>query len=237
MGRETLKFFQTGIGDNDEKTMLYIVATPIGNLKDISFRAIEVLKSVDLIACEDTRRTKILLKQYQIVVPTTSYFQYNKITKGAYLINLLKEGKSVALVSDAGMPGILDPGYSIINLAIENNIAVTVIPGPSAFVNALVLSGKPTHKFLFEGFLPNRPQSRRNRLKEVAKLKYTIVFYESCHRINAVLEELRDIFGDKEIVVVRELTKKFEEIRRGKAEEILDHFSKNKPRGEFIVVI
>lgn len=217
--------------------MLYIVATPIGNLKDISLRAIEVLKSVDLIACEDTRHTRILLQHYGITTPTTSYFQHNRITKGRYLLKLLKEGKAAALVSDAGMPGILDPGYHIINLAIENNIEITVIPGPSALINALVLSGKPAHKFIFEGFLPNRPVARQNRLKELAKLKYTVVFYESCHRILKTLQDIRDIFGDKEIVCSRELTKKFEEIKRGKAGDILDELKQQKVRGEFVVVV
>jgi len=217
--------------------MLYIVATPIGNLSDITLRAIEVLKCVDLIACEDTRHTKILLDRYGIKVPTTSFYQHNRITKAEYLLKLLKEGKSIALVSDAGTPGILDPGYNIINLAVENDIEITAIPGPVAFINALVLSGKPAHKFIFEGFLPNRQIARRNRLKELAKLKYTVVCYESCHRIQAFLEDIDSVFPDKNIVVARELTKKFEEIKRGKASEIIADFLKTRPRGEFVVVI
>ncbi len=217
--------------------MLYIVATPIGNLKDITFRAVEVLKSVDLIACEDTRHTKILLDHYNIGKPTTSYFQHNRLSKGEYLLGLLKEGKDVALVSDAGTPGILDPGFHIINLAIKNNIPFTVIPGPTAFVDALVLSGKPAHEFIFAGFLPNRSQARRNRLKEFSRLKYTLVFYESCHRILATLEDILVVFGDIEIVVARELTKKFEEISRNKASEIITKFRKTRPKGEFVVVI
>lgn len=217
--------------------MLYLVATPIGNLKDITLRAIEILKNVDLIACEDTRHTKILLDRYGIKTPTTSYFQHNRITKGKYLLRLLKEGKSIALVSDAGTPGILDPGYNIINLAIKNNIEITVIPGTSAFINALVLSGKPAHRFIFEGFLPNRSGARCNRLKELAKLKYTVIFYESPHRILATLEDMQTIFGDKEIVVARELTKKFEEIKRDKASNLISYFRANQPRGEFIVII
>lgn len=217
--------------------MLYIVATPIGNLKDITLRAIEILKSVDLIACEDTRHTRILLSRYAINTPTTSYFQHNRFSKGEYIIGLLKEGKSIALVSDAGTPGILDPGHNLINAAIKNNIEITVIPGPSAFVNALVLSGKHTHRFMFEGFLPNRPQARLNRLKELKKLKCSIVFYESCHRIQATLEDIQDAFGDRQIVCARELTKKFEEIKRGSAKEILACFHNQKPRGEFVVVI
>lgn len=217
--------------------MLYIVATPIGNLKDITLRAIEILKSVDLVACEDTRHTKILLDHYAVRVPTTSYFQHNKLTKGQYLLDFLKEGKNVALVSDAGMPGILDPGYHLINLAIQNQIAITVIPGPTAFVNALVLSGKPAHKFFFEGFLPNRPQARRNRLQELSKLEHTIVFYESCHRITATLEDILSVFGDQNITVARELTKKFEEVKRGKVSAIMEGLKLCKARGEFVVVI
>lgn len=217
--------------------MLYIVATPIGNLQDITLRAIEVLKTVDLVACEDTRHTKILLNHYQIKTPTTSFFQHNRFTKGDYLLGLLKEGKDVALVSDAGTPGILDPGYNLINLAIKNNIRVTMIPGPTAFVNALVLSGKPAHQFIFEGFLPNKKISRQNRLKELAGLKQTIIFYESCHRILGTLEDIQEIFPAKEIALARELTKKFEEVRRGSAEELLEYFQKEKPRGEFVIII
>ncbi|MBU3959016.1 MAG: 16S rRNA (cytidine(1402)-2'-O)-methyltransferase [Candidatus Omnitrophica bacterium] len=217
--------------------MLYIVATPIGNLKDITLRAIEVLKSVDLIACEDTRHTRILLDHYGIKTSTTSFFQHNRVTKGQYLIRLLKEGRDIALVSDAGTPGILDPGYNIINLAIKSNIEITVIPGPTAFINALVLSGKPAHKFIFAGFLPNKPRARQNRLKELARMKYTIVFYESCHRILATLEDIEAIFGNRGIACVRELTKKFEEIWRVTAGEILEGMKRKKPLGEFVVVI
>lgn len=217
--------------------MLYIVSTPIGNLKDITLRAIEVLKSVDLIACEDTRHTKILLDHYGIKTPTTSFFQYNRITKGQYLLEFLKKGKSIALVSDAGTPGILDPGYHIINLAVKNNIAITAIPGPTAFINALVLSGKPSHEFIFGGFLPNRPLARRNQLKKLSKLKYTLIFYESCHRILATLEDINSIFGDKDIVVARELTKKFEEIKRGSAKDVWEDLKRKRPRGEFVIVI
>jgi 16S rRNA (cytidine1402-2'-O)-methyltransferase len=217
--------------------MLYIVSTPIGNLKDITLRAIEVLKSVDLIACEDTRHTKILLAHHEISTPTTSYFQRNRFAKGEYLLRLLQEGRDIALVSDAGTPGILDPGYHLINLAIKNNIAMTAIPGPSALIQALVLSGKPSHEFFFAGFLPNRTQARRNELKRLAALKKTLVFYESCHRILAVLSDVQDVFGEKEIAVARELTKKFEEIKRGSAQDILKAFQAQKPLGEFVLVI
>jgi len=218
--------------------MLYIVSTPIGNLQDITLRAIEVLKSVDLIACEDTRRARILLGHYSIKTATTSFFQHNRITKAQYLLGLLKEGKSIALISDAGTPGILDPGYNLINLAIKNNIELTALPGPCAFVDALVLSGKPAHKFIFAGFLPNRKLARRNRLKELLRQKgYTIIFYESCHRILACLLDAQTIFGDIDIVIARELTKKFEEIRRGRISALLKHFKTARPRGEFILLL
>ena len=217
--------------------MLYIVATPIGNLKDCTHRAIEVLKSVDLIACEDTRHTKILLNHYGITTPTTSFFQHNRFTKGEYLIGLLKENKNIALVSDAGTPGILDPGYNLINLAIKNNLEMTFIPGAAAFVNALVLSGKPAHEFYFAGFLPNRSGARKNQLEKLKKLNCTLVFYESCHRILASLEDINTVFGDKEIAVARELTKKFEEILRASPKIIQEKLSENKPRGEFVIVI
>jgi len=217
--------------------MLYIIATPIGNLKDITFRAIEVLKSVDLIACEDTRHTKILLIHYGITTPTTSFFQHNRFTKGEYLIGLLKEGKNIALVSDAGTPGILDPGYNLINLAIKNNLEITFIPGAVAFVNALVLSGKPAHEFYFSGFLPNRAGARKNQLEKLKKLNCTLVFYESCHRILSSLEDINTVFGGQEITVARELTKKFEEILRGAPMFIIGKLAENKPRGEFVIVI
>ncbi|TRZ48357.1 16S rRNA (cytidine(1402)-2'-O)-methyltransferase [bacterium] len=218
--------------------MLYIVATPIGNLKDLSLRAVEVLRSVDLIACEDTRHTKILLEHYGIKIPTTSFFQHNRFIKGEYLLGLLREGKNIALVSDAGSPGILDPGYNLINLAIKNNLEMTFIPGAAAFVNALVLSGKPCHEFYFAGFLANRTGARKNQLEKLKKLNCTLVFYESCHRILASLEDINTVFGDKEIAVARELTKKFEEILRGTPELIIEKLNLNlPPRGEFVVVI
>jgi len=217
--------------------MLYIVATPIGNLKDITFRAIEVLKSADLIACEDTRHTKILLDHYGINKPTTSFFQHNRFTKAEYLLRLLKEGKDIALVSDAGTPGILDPGYNLINLAIKNNVDLTFTPGPTALVNALVLSGKPAHEFYFAGFLPNKKISRRNKLKALSSLKCTIVCYESSHRILASLQDIAEVFGAREIVVARELTKKFEEVIRSAPQLILEKLRSFKPRGEFVIVI
>ncbi len=217
--------------------MLYIVATPIGNLGDITYRAVEVLTKADLIACEDTRHTKILLERYQIKTPTTSFFQHNRFTKSEYLLGLLKDGKNIALVSDAGTPGILDPGYNLINLAIEHNVEVTYLPGPLALVNALVLSGRPAHEFYFGGFLPSRSGARKNQLEKLKDLKTTLVFYESCHRILASLQDMEAVFGQKEIVIARELTKKFEEIMRGSPQAIRARLALSKVRGEFVVVI
>jgi 16S rRNA (cytidine1402-2'-O)-methyltransferase len=217
--------------------MLYIVATPIGNLKDITLRAIETLKKVDLIAAEDTRHTQNLTREYQIPTPLTSYFAQNKEAKGRHLLELLKQGKDVALVSDAGTPGISDPGFHLIRLAIDNGIPVTSIPGPSAIISALVLSGLPTHKFIFEGFLSNKKAARIRRLKELSAEERTVVFYESPHRLVAFLEDVLEAMGDREVACCRELTKRFEEIRREKVSQAIKHFTTTLPKGEFIVII
>ncbi len=216
---------------------LFIVSTPIGNLKDITLRAIDTLKAVDLIACEDTRHTRRLLSHYGINTPTTSYFEHNKIRKGDYLVRLLKEGKKIALVSDSGTPGISDPGFNIIRLVIENSIPLTVIPGPSALISALILSGMPTDSFSFHGFLSNKRAKRRRQLEPLKTQKNTTVFYESPHRILKTLHDILDVLGDREIVIGRELTKLFEEVLRFKVSEAIQHFTNNPPRGEFILVI
>lgn len=216
---------------------LFIVSTPIGNLKDITLRAIETLKSVDLIACEDTRRTKKLLSHYGINTPVTSYFEHNKIKKGEYLINLLEDGKDIALVSDSGTPGISDPGYNIINLAIKNEIPVTIVPGPVAFVSGLVLSGMPTDSFLFKGFLSHKQAKRRKQLSQLKEGQNTLIFYESPHRLLKTLRDILDILGDRNVVVTRELTKVFEETIRSNVSGALGHFIKYPPRGEFILII
>lgn len=217
---------------------LYVVSTPIGNLEDITLRAIETLKKVDLIAAEDTRHTKILLDRYEIKTPTTSYFEYNKIQKTDYLLKILKEGRSVALVSDAGTPGISDPGYRVIRMSIDNHISVVPIPGPAGFMTALTVSGKPTDKFTFEGFLSPKPIKRKNRLKKLRGEGRTIILYESPHRIIKLLEDILEVCGDIEIVLARELTKKFEEVKRDKASLLLERLkSWKRPKGEFIVII
>ena len=217
--------------------ILYIVATPIGNLEDITFRAVETLKKVSLIAAEDTRHTRILLERYAITTPTTSYFEYNKVKKTEYIIGILKEGRSVAIVSDAGTPGISDPGYKIIRAAIDSGISVVPIPGASGLITALTSSGKPTEKFTFEGFLSAKPIKRVNQLKKLKEEKRTVILYESPHRITKLLDDILEVYGDVEIVLARELTKKFEEIRREKVSALITHFKTTKPLGEFIVVV
>ena len=216
---------------------LYIVGTPIGNTQDITIRAIETLKTVDLIACEDTRHTKILLDKYDIKTPTTSYHKFNIRTKTGYLIDKIKQGKKVALVSDAGMPGISDPGQELVKAAASENIKVEVIPGASALVSALSVSGLKTDRFAFEGFLPAKPSSRKKYLQSLANEERTIVLYEAPHRMVRTLEDLKEYFGDRHICVARELTKKFEEISRGKITEMIKKFSSVRPRGEFVIVI
>ena len=217
--------------------VLYVVATPIGNLKDITFRAIETLKAVDLIAAEDTRHTKKLLTHYDIHKPLTSYFEHNQIKKTDYIINQLKQGKSVALVSDAGTPGISDPGFVVIREAIKEGIKVDAIPGPSALICGLVLSGLPTDRFVFEGFLSPKSVARRKKLAELVTEKRTIIIYESPHRVLKTLKDITEIMPSAKMACVREATKMFEETLRGKPGEILAHFEINTPKGEFILIL
>ena len=216
---------------------LYIVSTPIGNLEDITLRALRILKEVDLVAAEDTRHTRILLDKYNIRKKLISYYSYNKLRRKDEIINLLKEGKKIALVSDAGTPGISDPGFLLIKSAIENQIPLSAIPGPTGLITALVVSGKPTGKFIFEGFLSNKSAKRRKRLQFLKNEERTIVIYESCHRITKLLNDILEVMGDRELVLTRELTKKFEETRRDAVSALLGHFSATRPRGEFIVII
>jgi 16S rRNA (cytidine1402-2'-O)-methyltransferase len=216
--------------------MLYIVSTPIGNLKDITLRAIETLKSVDLIAAEDTRHTKILLDAYQIQKPLTSFFEHNQIKKAEHLISLLKMGKNIALVTDAGTPGISDPGYVMVRQAKENNIPITVIPGVSACITALTASGLESHRFAFEGFLPPKSGARRNKLIALKGQEATLIFYESPHRLLKTLKDMQDVWDDPVIVVARELTKKFEEIRKDKTSLLIEHFTLHAPKGEFVLL-
>lgn len=217
--------------------ILYVVATPIGNLQDITLRAIETLKSVDVIACEDTRHAGILLKAHGISTPTTSYHSYSTAGKHDRIIDALRGGKRIALISDAGLPGISDPGGTLIRDAVEAGVDVTVIPGASASLVGLVLSGFPTDRFVFEGFLPVKPGARRTRLESMKDESRTVVLYESPHRMLNALSEIEAVFGDIPVSVSRELTKHFEETRRGRVGELRAHFMQHAPRGEFVIVL
>ena len=212
---------------------LFVVATPIGNLKDITFRAVEVLKEVDLIACEDTRKTKILLERYKIKTPLISYHQYSRVRRINYLINQLKSDHDVALVTEAGTPGIADPGQKLIEETVKSKIKVVCLPGPSAVTAALSVSGFKTDEFLFLGFLPKK-KGRKKLIQDLKKEKRTLVIYESPYRILKTLQELKLNLGDREAMVARELTKKFEEVYRGKLSKIIN---KIKTKGEFVIVI
>ncbi|MEO0083466.1 MAG: 16S rRNA (cytidine(1402)-2'-O)-methyltransferase [candidate division WOR-3 bacterium] len=216
---------------------LYIVSTPIGNLSDITLRALTILKAVDLIACEDTRHTTILLNHYQIKNKLTSYFEYNKKEKTDQIIKFIQTGKSVALVSDAGTPGISDPGYYLIRTAIENNIPVVPIPGPSALIAALIVSGLPSDRFAFEGFLPKRKGKKHKKLQNLKDEERTMIFYDSPYRVKDSLKSMLEIFGDRKIVLVRELTKKFETIIRDKISEVISQLENKKLKGEIVLIV
>lgn len=217
--------------------ILYIVSTPIGNLEDMTFRAIRVLKEVALIAAEDTRHTKKLLNHYQICTPVTSYFEHNKLVKGDYIIGKLMEGKDVALVSDAGTPGISDPGYNLIKSAIEAGLDVMAVPGPSAAVAALSISGLPTDRFAFEGFLPAREKARRDRLELLKGEERTLILYESPQRLLSTLKDIRDTIGDRSISVARELTKLHEEALRGTVSEVMASLEGKTVKGEIVIIL
>jgi len=218
---------------------LYLVATPIGNLADITHRAVQVLKDVDLIACEDTRHTNKLLNHYGVTTKTISYHEHNEQQRAEHLIEKLKEGSDVAVVSDAGTPSISDPGFRLVRAAIENDIAVVPVPGPSALISALIAAGLPTDEFFFAGFLPSRPNARRARLTELQSVPGTLIFYEAPHRLAVTLKDAFEILGEREAVVARELTKLHEEIRRGRLSQLAADYAdrKNDIRGEIVVLI
>jgi 16S rRNA (cytidine1402-2'-O)-methyltransferase len=213
---------------------LFVVATPIGNLSDISSRALDTLRRVDLIACEDTRHTLKLLNHFGIHKPTTSYHDFNEERKAQELVDKLAGPATIALVSDAGMPAIADPGYRIVRLCRERGIPVVVIPGPNAAVSAIAASGLPSDEFMFLGFLPSKKAARREKLTAIANTTCTLVFYEAPHRIQAALEDLEEILGDREVSVARELTKIHEELLFGKISDVRAHI---KAVGEFVVVV
>jgi 16S rRNA (cytidine1402-2'-O)-methyltransferase len=219
------------------RACLFVVATPIGNLEDITFRAVRVLAEADLIAAEDTRKTRVLLSRYSLNTPMTSYHKFNIKAKTPQLIDLLRQGQNIALVTDAGMPGISDPGYELIKGAVDQNIRVEPIPGPSAAITALAVSGLPTDRFVFEGFLPKKPGKKTKKLEQLKKEPGTIIIYESPYRLVKTLEDIKQVMGERQVAVCRELTKKFEEIVRGKTSEVLEKFRNKKPRGEIVLII
>lgn len=216
---------------------LYLCATPIGNLGDITLRVIELLKECDLIAAEDTRNTLKLLNHFNIDTPMTSYHEHNKFSKGPVLLEKLKEGKNIALVTDAGMPGISDPGEDMARLCRQEGIPVTVAPGASAVVTALVLSGMPARRFVFEGFLPTDKKEKAEVLERLEKETRTTVFYEAPHRLTDTLKELLKSAGNRDAACVREITKKYEEVKKDSLENLLAFYGENPPKGEFVVIV
>ena len=225
------------MSENKDSGILYICGTPIGNLEDITLRSLKILKEVNLIAAEDTRHTLKLLNHYQINTKVTSYYEYNKFKKAPYLVEILKNGQDIALVSDAGMPGISDPGYVLIDLALKNNIKIIPVPGVSALITALVVSGLPTDKFVFEGFLPRKIKERKRYFKSIENEERTIIFYETPHRLKKALKDMLEILGDRKVVIARELTKLYEEIIRGKLSQVLTEISTKEVKGEITLIV
>ena len=218
--------------------ILYIVGTPIGNLEDMTFRAVRILQAVDVIAAEDTRHTGKLLHHFQITTPQTSYHEHNQQRRIPELIEQLHQGKAIALVTDAGMPGISDPGYELVKACIEAGITVVPIPGPSAAITALSAAGLPTDKFVFEGFLPAKGQERKQRLDAIASLTQTLILYEAPHRLRQTLQDLAAVLGEnRQIVLARELTKLHEEFWRGSITDAIAHYTSREPQGEFTLLI
>ena len=218
--------------------MLYLVGTPIGNMQDLSSRAIEILSHVELVACEDTRRTGLLLSHFGISAKLMSYHEHNKAAAGSKLISRLKEGAEIALVSDAGMPSISDPGEDLVKACIEEGIDVTTVPGPVAGISALVLSGMDTRHYYFEGFLPVESKERKIRIDVVSKMPSTTILYEAPHRLLRTLSDLSEAGnGNRKASAARELTKKFEQVVRGTIDELISHFQEVPPKGEFVLVL
>jgi 16S rRNA (cytidine1402-2'-O)-methyltransferase len=222
---------------NPTSGTLFVVSTPIGNMEDITLRALKVLKSVEIIAAENVAHTKGLCEHYKIKTRLASYNQHNRKIKAPGLIKRLKSGQDVAIVTDAGTPGISDPGVHLINLAANAGMTVTPIPGPSAVIAALSVSGLPSEQFLFQGFLPNKAGKRKKAISELANEPRTMVFFEAPHRIRAMLEDLREILGDRHMVMLREITKVFEDVKRGTISTILAHLTADRTRGEFTLAV
>lgn len=218
-------------------SMLYLVATPIGNLSDISLRALETLRAVDYVASEDTRHTGRLLSHFEIKKPQISFHEHNEARAAARILGLLQEGYDVALVSDAGTPGIADPGYTLVRQAIDNGLPFTMIPGPSAVIMAVVLSGLPAHSFTYRGFPPRKGGKRRRFLEVDQSSPHTLVFYESPYRLMDFLADALDVYGDREAAVANELTKLYEAVKRGRLSELITVMAEEEIRGEYVVVI
>ena len=216
---------------------LYLVGTPIGNLEDMTFRAIRILKEVDLIAAEDTRNSIKLLNHFEIKTKMTSYHEFNKIEKAYELVNILKAGSDISLITDAGMPGISDPGEELVAICMEEGVSVTVVPGPSAVVSALSLSGQKTRRFSFEAFLPKDKEKRKAVLEELKKDTRTIIIYEAPHHLKKTLQELQDVLGDRSISIVKEITKLHENVFKTTLEEAVIYYEENEPKGEYVLVI
>ena len=217
--------------------MLYLIATPIGNLTDITLRALETLREVDVIASEDTRKTGLLLKHFAIDKPQIAFHEHNEQRAGERIEALLKQGKSVAVVTNAGTPGISDPGFTLVRRAINSQVDVTMIPGPTAFVMALVLSGLPVHSFTFRGFAPRKSVARCKFLAIDKASPHTLIYYESPYRLEGFLRDALQTFGDREAAIANDLTKMFEEVQRGTLSSLLEAVTQSKPRGEYIIVI
>ncbi|MCL5290890.1 MAG: 16S rRNA (cytidine(1402)-2'-O)-methyltransferase [Bacillota bacterium] len=217
--------------------VLYLCATPIGNLEDITLRALRILKEADCIAAEDTRHTRKLLSHFDIHTPLVSYHTHSGVSKEEHLINRLQQGETIALVSDAGMPGISDPGADLVRQVLQHGMQVVPIPGPSAGIAALVASGLPSHKFAFEGFLSNQRKTRRKQLQALQLEQRTMVFYESPHRLADTLKDMLAEFGDRPCTVARELTKLHEEFKRGTLGELVQHYSDHHPKGEITIIL
>ncbi|TET24945.1 MAG: 16S rRNA (cytidine(1402)-2'-O)-methyltransferase [Candidatus Cloacimonadota bacterium] len=223
--------------NNDEDGILFLVSTPIGNLDDMTKRAVDTLKKSDIIACEDTRRTARLLKRYGIDKPLESYHDHNKEKKTPYFLKLLGKGKMISLVSDSGTPCISDPGFYLVKNTIEKGFRLLPLPGASALLSALIVSGLATDRFVFEGFLPKKKGRRGKRLEQLKEEERTIILFESPFRLLSLLTGLYEIFGDRKASISRELTKMYEETIRGTLSELITHFSNKKPKGEFVIVV
>lgn len=221
----------------DTNGTLYLCATPIGNLEDITYRVLRILKEVDVIAAEDTRNSIRLLNYFEIKTPMTSYHEYNKIEKAYQLIDQLKQGKNIALITDAGTPGISDPGEDLVRIALEEGITVTSLPGAAACITALTMSGQPTRRFAFEAFLPREKKERAKILEELKSETRTIILYEAPHHLLATLEELHEALGNRSISLCRELTKKHEEVQKTTLNDVLLYYKDHEPRGEYVLVI